>query len=266
MRESELLRRAIDVNLDNLGLGNDVFEAAGATFVRNTAYPRVHDANFVTRVHVHTPAEIDALLERAEQEYAHCRHRCFRVDNAVSPEFEARLALDGYTQSGALLSVLEGDLVGPAKPVELREVGDDAGWDAFFKLSIADWEEYAARTKTDARDVVPAVGRALAESQRCKSPPVRYWLAYDEGDARGYFNAWEGTDGIGQVENLFVLKEYRHRGLATALIHRCVADARSRGAGAVVIVSDPTDTPKRMYAAMGFRPVATQRSWLKNLD
>lgn len=265
MPESNLLRRAIDVNLDNLGLGNDIFEAAGACFVRNTAYPRVHDANFVTRVHVRTPAEIDALLERAEREYAHCRHRCFRVDNAVSPEFEARLALEGYTQSGALISVLEGDLIGAAKPVELREVGDDAGWDAFFKLSIADWDEHAARTKIDAPDS-GAIGRAVAESQRMKSPPVRYWLAYADGEPRGYFNAWEGTDGVGQVENLFVMKEYRHRGLATALIHRCVADARSRGAGAVVIVSDPTDTPKRMYAAMGFRPVATQRSWLKNLD
>jgi hypothetical protein len=33
----------------------------------------------------------------------------------------------------------------------------------------------------------------------------------------------------------------------------------------VVIVSDPTDTPKQMYAAMGFRAVATQRSWVKTL-
>jgi predicted N-acetyltransferase YhbS len=94
---------------------------------------------------------------------------------------------------------------------------------------------------------------------------VRYWLAYADGAPCGYFNAWEGTAGVGQVENLFVLKEARHRGLATALIHRCVTEARSRGAGSVVIVSDPTDTPKQMYAAMGFRPLAMQRSWVKTL-
>jgi hypothetical protein len=57
-----------------------------------------------------------------------------------------------------------------------------------------------------------------------------------------------------------------HRGLATALIHPCVADARSKGAGPVVIAADPTDTPKHMYAAMGFRPVAVYSHYLKRLD
>ena len=58
---------------------------------------------------------------------------------------------------------------------------------------------------------------------------------------------------------------YRHRGVATALIAHCVDDARAHGAGPVVIVSDPTDTPKHMYAALGFRPVALKRGWLKRL-
>jgi GNAT superfamily N-acetyltransferase len=264
MEDDTLRQLAIDVNLDNLALGNETFEAAGATFIRNTGFPRIHDANFACRIRARTPAEIDALLARADEVYAHCRHRCFRVTNDVAPEFEARLALDGYTQTSVLIAVLEGELVGRAKGVELREVTDADGWDAFFALNVADWEEHADRTKISAPDSA-ALGREFAESQRVKSPPVRYWLAYADGGPRGYFNAWEGTQGVGQVENLFVLKEWRHRGLATALIHRCVADARARGAGPVVIVSDPTDTPKHMYAAMGFRAVATQRSWLKTL-
>jgi GNAT superfamily N-acetyltransferase len=264
MDDDTLRRLAIDVNLDNLALGNEVFGETGATFVRNTAFPRVYDANFACRVRARTPAEIDALLTRADEVYAHCRHRCFRVTNDVAPEFEARLALDGYVQTSVLIAVLEGELVGTAEGIELREITDDAGWDAFFALNVADWEEHADRTKISAPDSA-ALGRELAASQRVKSPPVRYWLAYTEGAPRGYFNAWEGTQGVGQVENLFVLKEWRHRGLATALIHRCVADARAGGAGPVVIVSDPTDTPKQMYAAMGFRAVATQRSWVKTL-
>lgn len=264
MDSNDLLRRAIDVNLDNLALGHETFEAAGATFVRSLAFPRVYDANFVSRVQARTPAEIDALLDRIEREYAHCRHRCIRVDNAAAPAVEARLALDGYVQTSVLISLLEGDLAGTAKDIELREVTDDAGWDAFFELNVADWEEHADRTKIVTPDSV-GLGRQLAESQRVKSPPVRYWLAYADGAPCGYFNAWEGTAGVGQVENLFVLKEARHRGLATALIHRCVTEARARGAGSVVIVSDPTDTPKQMYAAMGFRPLAMQRSWVKTL-
>ena len=63
------------------------------------------------------------------------------------------------------------------------------------------------------------------------------------------------------MEELFTHPEFRHRGLATALIHHCVADAREHGAGPVVIAADPEDTPKLMYAAMGFRPVAMKRTW-----
>ena len=105
----------------------------------------------------------------------------------------------------------------------------------------------------------------MAAANRAKSPPVRFWLAHDDGAPRGYFFSWGGIDGVGQVEDLFVQREYRHRGLATALIHRAVADARDQGAGPVVIVADPTDTPKHMYAAMGFAPVATIRNYRKEL-
>ena len=73
-------------------------------------------------------------------------------------------------------------------------------------------------------------------------------------------------NGVGQVENLFTHPDYRNRGIATALIHHCVADARAKGAGPVVIVADPTDTPKNIYARMGFRPVAVVGHYLKDLS
>jgi predicted GNAT family acetyltransferase len=69
---------------------------------------------------------------------------------------------------------------------------------------------------------------------------------------------------MGQVEDLFTHPDFRHRGLATALIHHCVADARQQGAGPVMLVADAHDTPKDMYAAMGFRPVAAKREYWKD--
>lgn len=57
----------------------------------------------------------------------------------------------------------------------------------------------------------------------------------------------------------------RPRGVATALIHRAVADCRARGAGPVLIVADVDDTPKRMYAALGFRPLAVEQKYLLRL-
>jgi ribosomal protein S18 acetylase RimI-like enzyme len=106
----------------------------------------------------------------------------------------------------------------------------------------------------------------MAGTRRAKCPPSRYYLGYIEGTARGYFSTLPGIDAMAQVEALFVDPAYRHRGLATALIHHCVRACRKAGAGPVVIVADPTDTPKHMYAAMGFRPVAIKRDYWKNLS
>jgi GNAT superfamily N-acetyltransferase len=260
--EADVARRALAVNQANLMLGNETFTAEGATFVRDTAYPSIYDANHVANVTAATPDEIERLLARVEVEYAHARHRAFHTDFLTPPTFEARLQLDGYDASNALVMLLEGDLRSVAGPCDIRAVESEAAWAAFFELNKHDWSEHAARTGATGGE---PVGVDLARTQVRKWPPVRYWLAYADGEPRGYFNAWEGVNGIGQVENLFVQSDYRHRSLATALIHHCVADARAHGAGPVVIVADASDTPKNMYAAMGFRPVAVKRSYLKRL-
>ena len=49
-----------------------------------------------------------------------------------------------------------------------------------------------------------------------------------------------------------------------ALIAHCVADARARGADAVVIGSDPNDWPKTLYARLGFRPLWVERAWMRH--
>ncbi len=100
-------------------------------------------------------------------------------------------------------------------------------------------------------------------ARRAKDPPVRYWIAYAGETPAAYLASWEGPDGVGQVEDLFTHPDYRHRGLATALIHHCVAEAREHDAGPVVIGADPDDTSKDMYAALGFRPVAIERNYWK---
>ena len=94
----------------------------------------------------------------------------------------------------------------------------------------------------------------MLAAHEAKQPPVQYWLAYVDGRPRAYFNSWAGIDGVGQVEDLFTHPDFRHRGLATALIHHCVADARSKGAGPVVIVADPTDTPRTDVRRDGLPP------------
>ena len=53
--DGRLIRSAVEVNWRNLALGHDVFEADGATFVRNLALPAIYDANFVFGITVAEP-------------------------------------------------------------------------------------------------------------------------------------------------------------------------------------------------------------------
>jgi GNAT superfamily N-acetyltransferase len=250
------------VNEAQYALANECFEADGARFVRNTATPAVRDANHVSHVTASSPDEIEALLARVEREYAHAPARAYHCDFRTPPEFEARLLLDGFTMRDNLVSVLDGHLIGERRPFEIRQVESNEDWRLFEALHALDWRETRERL---GQEELPDVGIAMVRTRRAKCPPSRYYLGYIAEAPRGYFSTLPGIDGMAQVEDLFVDPAYRHRGLATALIHHCVRACREAGAGPVVIVADPTDTPKRMYAAMGFRPVAVKRDYWKNL-
>jgi ribosomal protein S18 acetylase RimI-like enzyme len=249
----DLARLALAVNYDNLALGHATTSVPGATLIHDERYPLIYDANFVKDITASTPDEIGALFARVDATYPHTRARTYRLLPGTPPAFEARLALDGYERSDSLVMLLQGDLIGSAGPCDIRLAETEDDWRAFAALKR---DEFLERDPPLDRDVREQVAAGLAAANRGKCPPSRYWLAWVDGAPRAFFNAWQGHDGVGQVEDLYTQPAYRHRGLATALMHHCVADARARGAGPIVIVCRPDDTPKNMYAAMGFRPIA----------
>jgi GNAT superfamily N-acetyltransferase len=256
--DPDLVRRAIAVNWRNLALGHDAFRAEGAIFVRNIQLPIIHDANFIYNMTATTTEAVDRLLDRAQQEYAHASQLSFRVDPSTPHSVEAHLALASTRAPGsALVLLLDGPLRGKPGPADIRPVTNDRDWAAYAELKRMDWREHAGRSDEDPDDVRIPDGFVAASRSKC--PPARYFLAYQDGVPCGFFSSWEGFEGVGQVEDLFVLPAYRRRGVATALVHHCVADARAQGAGPIVIVADPGDTPKNMYTAMGWRPAAACR-------
>lgn len=264
----DLLQRVLAVNQTWLALGNECFDAACGAFVRNRDVPSIRDANHVAQVTAATASDVDALLARAEEEFAGLPHRAYHIDPETPPGLEARLVLEGYEHTGALYLLLEGKLRGRPRECDIRPVEDEAAWQSYLSLHRADWAESRQALE---KDELISTGEAMFRSRRAKSPSVRYWLAYEDGEAKSYLASWEGLDGgggrarVGQVEDLYTAPEARHRGLATALIHHCVDDCRANGAGPVVIVADPGDTPKGMYAALGFQPIALKRSYWKDV-
>ena len=261
---TDAARATVETDEGYMALGNERFKAEGAVFVRNREIPEIWDANHVGHVTASTPREIERLLERVEREFEGFKHRRFHIDFTTPPEFEARLALEGYQRNDGLVMLLEGELNGEPREIDIREVTDGTGWKEYDALHEVDWREYHTRLPETTFNEETAAQAMRA--RRSKSPPVRYWLAYVDGRPAAYLASWGGENGVGQVEDLFTHADFRRRGLASALIHHSVAAARRDGAGPVIIAADPTDTPKQMYAALGFRPVALKRNYLKRLD
>jgi GNAT superfamily N-acetyltransferase len=109
------------------------------------------------------------------------------------------------------------------------------------------------------------VTRQMRSVRRLDVGAVQFFLTWVEGEPVALFSSWPGIDGVGMVEDLFTLPSHRNRGIARALIHHCVADARARGADSVLIGSEPNDTPKEIYQAMGFEPTCLTWNWLRRI-
>jgi GNAT superfamily N-acetyltransferase len=263
--DPDLLARAFDTLEGYYGLGSEVRDEDLARFVRNVSAPRIYDANHVSRVRAETLEEVDDVLARADEVFAGLGHRAFHLDPWTPPAFNARLLLDGYTLEEELQLLLETDvqLTRDPPPVDIRLVESDADWSGLERLTRLDHEEEARREDRPVWD--EDVTAQMVATKRAKAPALRFWLARVDDTDCAFFSSWPGDNGVGKVEDLFTDPDLRGRGIATALIVHCVHDARERGAGPILIGALPNDTPKHMYAAIGFRPYCVTRSFRRLL-
>jgi GNAT superfamily N-acetyltransferase len=252
--DQELLARAYVTLEGYYELGAEVLDEQLARFVRNVDAPGVYDVNHASRVRAESSHEVDAVLARADEVFGSSHHRVFDLDPWTPEAFPAALLLDDYELEDELELLLEGDLLAPRPPadVELFLVDSDDDWNVVQRLTRLDHEEQASRHGHPLWD--EGVTAEMVATKRAKAPALRFWLARIHGDDCAFFSSWPGTNGVGKVEDLFTHPDFRHRGIATALMIHCVRDARARGAGPVLIGAPPNDTPKDMYAAMGFEP------------
>ena len=72
------------------------------------------------------------------------------------------------------------------------------------------------------------------------------------------------ASGMGMVEDLFTLPDFRKRGIATAIIARAISHVRAQEAEQILIGVLATEPPKRLYAALGFSPVCVTREYIKH--
>ncbi|MEX2204966.1 MAG: GNAT family N-acetyltransferase [Myxococcota bacterium] len=259
---TDLVTRAYETELAWLALGHSLRRTKHTTFVREPRAPEVYDANFAAFPRARTPAEIDAAIAEIEAEFASAEHRQIFWDPGTPLPFEARLQLDDYVAHDEVVLALEGALGARVRAdVEIRPAERDADWEAITELCWLDHEE---EVKKGFHGPWPrSITERIVACKRWKAPAVRFFVARVEGVDCGFFSGFPGENGVGLVEDLYTRDDFRGRGVATALVAACVADARARGAGPVLIGARPDDTPKQMYAAMGFRPLCVRRAYLR---
>jgi GNAT superfamily N-acetyltransferase len=258
--EESLIARVCETNHDYLALGNERFEAAGASFIRNRSTPHRYNANHAGLIRADTPAAIDALFVRVEREFAEFSHRSFGIDPLTPPQFTARLAMeDGYAATDLLTLVLDGEVKAKPRDIEVREVVTEEDWQDYRGLDELWWRETSV---SYLGEYSPSLHDEHMLNRRIK-PDVRGWFACVDGVPRGFLSSWPGENGTGIIEDLFCHEAFRRRGLATALIVRAVADARERGAGPVVINADVHGQPRQIYATLGFRPLFVHQEYVR---
>jgi len=72
-------------------------------------------------------------------------------------------------------------------------------------------------------------------------------------------------DGVGQVENVLTLPDYRGRGLARSLVLHAVAESHAAGNDLTFLVADADDWPEQLYERLGFETVGRYARFLRRV-
>lgn len=207
------------------------------------------------------PAATAELLRTAATA-SHPSSRRVLVDRATPAAVEASLVLDGWRLERQLELVLPADVpvASPAEP-NVLPVQSDEDWAAVAELFRVDHLEEDAKAGRDPRPT--AVTASAVALRRAQAPAVERFLAIDHERVVGCIAVWPGDEGVGLVEDVFVLPDARGAAVATAMLQHAVHRARLLGAEEIVIGADPEDTPKRLYARFGFEPAVVRHSYVR---
>jgi len=238
---------------DYFTLGVESEERHDALFLRRENAPRVWDANHVRLIR--TPeAQVDALFEHTAEHYSALPFHAFRVDPLTPAGVEARLLQADFRCQLDLLLRCDEEVEHRPCNVRFEPVESDADWSAWWTL----------KQRNLAADDLLFLGEEWLSYVRRKCPPVHYWLARVENEAVGFFSEFTSR-GVGLLEDLYVDPPHRGGNVGSALVAHCADRARDRGAGPLLIPVNAIDTPKLLYAKLGFRPAIPLRLYHRPL-
>jgi ribosomal protein S18 acetylase RimI-like enzyme len=209
--------------------------------------PRVWDRNLlaIDLGAEATAAEL-ALEAEAVQGAARLRHRKIAIDDDLGLRVARDFRRRGWTAHEYVVMPLAGDLA----DVDLSATGEvDAD------SLVPTWREGIRAYTPDDETVRQLV---VAQRDRSRAVEVRYFAARANGRIAAYCELFS-ADGVGQVESVMCLEEYRGRGLGKAVTGRAAAESVRAGHELTFLVAEAGDWPRHMYGRLGFHEEA--RIW-----
>lgn len=223
------------------------------TIVATPAHPATWDANFVMAGPGVGAAAVFAALETFD------RWQVVEVDVLTDPEVEAALALAGFAAASTLIEMVAKEVAAPLPVPAVTSVPVDA---SNFATLAALIEVEQGEGRQDGR-ADPAVTAGLIAARRGRMEACDYWLIHAGGDALGYGMTAVCPNGLGLIENLFTLRAHRGRGLMSGFIVEAARRLQAEECDGLFLDAHANDTPKHLYARLGFRPVALTRTWTR---
>jgi ribosomal protein S18 acetylase RimI-like enzyme len=218
---------------------------------------RVHDLNFL-RAEEPGDATAEELAAEAErvQGAAGIGHRRVNVRGEEQRErLEPQFVHLGWEPQRFVLMVQRR---GPDRPAEheVREVDEPT----LRPL----WAE-AIRSEPHGQD--ETLVQQILEHRRDvgQAIPTQLFAAEVDGKLVAHTELYS-EDGVGQVENVYTLADYRSRGLARSLMLHAVAESHAAGNELTFLVADADDWPQRLYDKLGFETVGRYARFLSNVS
>ena len=244
-------------------LGHSSVQRRHCRLVSDPEHPEVWSANHASGVRATTPTEIDEALEEIETAFGHSRYRVVDTDAFTPAAVLARLALDGWQERPAVIVMA---LTGPMAPIEtvrfeFRAVETVEDWSELRRLHDLDVSEEGRASSAHS----PEVAAGLFEGTAKKARSGRIFLAGLDGQACAYALAVPAPGGFGFIDDVFTDPAYRKRGVGSGLVAHCVEHLRAEGCATAFLTALASDTPKRLYARLGFAPAMLARRWVKTV-
>jgi len=227
-------------------LGEDLRRTPWGVVASDARYPRIYDANHAGVVEVApdlTLEEIRAVLAPAMRSVV-CMHEHIEFLDIADPSPALRdlRAANPQVTFDALM-VFEGDGATPvsdARVTEVTEPGEDF-WllyrNSRLEFGDVDLDVLDQLVRRDREVFVPAGLRIFAGTI---------------GDRVVGFASLISLEGVGYVDNVVTLTEFRRRGVASAVVSRVVEASSESGDETTFLFADDGGKPMKLYERLGF--------------